>query len=98
MSKRSTATIDRMLFNEKYAGTALLQKAFVADPLTHKKAKNRGELSMYHVANSHRAIVNPDVFETVQQKSMKKGIGELRRSYECLLAYLIKTPQKRTNI
>jgi len=71
-SEWSTATIDRMLSNEKYAGMALLQKSFVADPLSHKQVKNNGELSMYHVANSHEVIVNIDVFNAVQMR--KRGL------------------------
>ena len=70
----STATIDRMLSNEKYAGMALLQKTYVADPLTHKQIKNNGEISQYFVENSHKAIISMDVFEAVQYR---KQTGEL---------------------
>jgi DNA invertase Pin-like site-specific DNA recombinase len=54
----STATIDRMLSNEKYAGNAVLQKTFVEDPLTHKQVKNNGQQSMFLVENSHQAIIS----------------------------------------
>lgn len=64
----STATIDRMLFNEKYAGMALLQKTYVTNPLTHKQMKNNGQLPMYHVQNSHPAIISEEVFEKVQRR------------------------------
>jgi site-specific DNA recombinase len=64
----STATIDRMLSNEKYAGIALLQKSYVADPLSHRQMKNDGELPMYLVDNSHEAIICPEVFEAVQRR------------------------------
>jgi len=67
----STATIDRMLSNEKYAGMALLQKTYVADPLTHKQSKNSGEVSQYFVENSHEAIISVEIFEAVQ---MRKGL------------------------
>lgn len=66
----STATIDRMLSNEKYAGMALLQKTYVMDPLTHKQMKNNGELPIYRVDNSHEAIINKDIFEAVQQRKV----------------------------
>ena len=68
----STATIDRMLSNEKYVGNALLQKTFVENPLTHKQVKNMGQQSMFLVENSHEAIISRDVFERVQRR---KGAG-----------------------
>ena len=40
----STATIDRMLSNEKYAGNALLQKTFVEDPLRRNNTRKTQEL------------------------------------------------------
>lgn len=64
----STATIDRMLSNEKYVGRALLQKTYVTDPLTHKQMKNKGQLPMYHIQDSHPAIISVEVFEKVQRK------------------------------
>lgn len=68
----STATIDRMLSNEKYAGMALLQKIYVADPLTHKQVKNNGNLPMHLVENSHPAIISVEVFEEVQRRKCGK--------------------------
>lgn len=64
-SEWSTSTIDRMLSNEKYMGTLLLQKTYTPDFLTGKQKKNRGELSMYMVENAHEAIVEKKVFEAV---------------------------------
>jgi hypothetical protein len=57
-----------MLSNEKYAGMALLQKAYVANSLTHRQVKNNGNLPMYHVQNSHPAIISSELFEAVQIK------------------------------
>lgn len=68
----STSTIDRMLSNEKYMGTLLLQKTYTPDFLTGKQAKNRGELSMYMVENAHEAIIEKKVFEAVQAKKKKR--------------------------
>ena len=53
---------------------ALLQKTYVADPLTHKQIKNNGEVSQYFVENSHEAIISVEVFEAVQYR---KQTGEL---------------------
>ena len=67
-SEWSTSTIDRMLSNEKYMGTLLLQKTYTLDFLTGKQVKNRGELSMYMVENAHEAIIEKKIFEAVQAK------------------------------
>lgn len=64
----STSTIDRMLSNEKYAGRLVLQKTFTPDFLTGKQEKNQGEISMIVVENAHEAIIDPEVFEKVQEK------------------------------
>ena len=71
-SEWSTSTIDRMLSNEKYMGTLLLQKTYTPDFLTGKQVKNRGELIMYMVENAHEAIVEKKVFEAVQAKKKKR--------------------------
>ena len=71
-SEWSTSTIDRMLSNEKYMGTLLLQKTYTLDFLTGKQVKNRGELSMYMVENAHEAIIEKKVFEAVQAKKKKR--------------------------
>lgn len=51
-----------ILSNEKYMGDALLQKGYVADYLTKKRAVNRGDLPQYYVENSHPAIVSTEAF------------------------------------
>lgn len=68
----STSTIDRMLSNEKYMGTLLLQKTYTPDFLTGKQKKNHGELSMYMIEDAHEAIIEKDVFEAVQAKKKKR--------------------------
>ena len=59
-------TIVHMLTNEKYKGSALLQKSFTVDFLTKKKKKNEGEVPQYYVKNSHPPIIDPEEFELVQ--------------------------------
>jgi DNA invertase Pin-like site-specific DNA recombinase len=63
----------RILRNEKYTGDLLLQKTFVADHLTKKKRVNRGELPMYHVAESHGAVVDRDTFDMVQREIKRRA-------------------------
>lgn len=75
--KWSQRTVRSILQNEKYAGNALLQKSYVADFLTKKQVPNRGEIPQYFVQDNHEAIIEPAIFDRVQdmirQRSQKKG-------------------------
>lgn len=55
-----------ILKNEKYAGNALLQKRYVADHLTKREVRNKGELSKFYAEATHPAIVTKDTYEQVQ--------------------------------
>ncbi|KAK8833997.1 hypothetical protein M9Y10_037219 [Tritrichomonas musculus] len=68
----SDTTIMSILTNEKYKGEAILQKSFVVDYLTKKTKRNEGEVPMYHVKNSHEAIIDPEVFDLVQAEIEKR--------------------------
>lgn len=58
--------------NEKYKGDALLQKKFTVDFLTKKSKVNEGEVPQYYVANSHPAIIEPEVFDLVQYELKRR--------------------------
>lgn len=70
----STSTIDRILSNEKYVGGVLMQKSFTEDFLTGKRKKNKGELDMYFIENDHEAIIDRELFETVQKRKTQARI------------------------
>lgn len=65
-------TIISILTNEKYKGDALLQKSYTVDFLTKKKKINEGEVPQYYVEQSHPAIIEPDIFDLVQQEMKKR--------------------------
>jgi DNA invertase Pin-like site-specific DNA recombinase len=65
--------IRKILRNEKYSGDMLLQKTFVLDHLSKKKRINRGELPMYHVTNSHDAIIDKETFAQVQREIERRA-------------------------
>lgn len=67
----STSTIDRILSNEKYVGDVLMQKSFTEDFLTGKRRKNEGELAKYFIENDHKAIIEREIFEAVQERKTK---------------------------
>ena len=66
-----------ILRNEKYKGDALLQKYYTPDFLTKKQVHNNGEVPQYYVEGSHEAIIEPAIFDRVQdiirERSQKKG-------------------------
>lgn len=66
-------TVCRMLSNEKYKGDALLQKVFTVDFLQKKLKKNEGEVPQYYVEGNHEAIIDPQVFDMVQEELKRRN-------------------------
>ena len=73
-------TVISICTNEKYKGDALLQKSFVADFLTKKSVKNNGELPQYYVKGGHDAIIDPDLFDHLQEVLNKRSKEESKFS------------------
>ncbi len=68
--------IRSILRNEKYAGNALLQKTFTSDFLTKE---NEGEVAQYFVEGSHPGIIDPVLFNLVQEELSKNAkLGKAR--------------------
>ncbi|MDE6021203.1 MAG: recombinase family protein, partial [Ruminococcus sp.] len=75
--KWHASTIESILTNEKYKGSALLQKSFTTDFLTKKKKVNEGEVPQYYIDESHEAIISPEDFEQVQlEMARRKKLGK----------------------
>lgn len=74
-------TIESILTNEKYKGSALLQKKFTVDFLTKKQKVNEGEVPQYFVEDSHPPIIDPEEFTLVQaEMARRKAIGRVYSS------------------
>ena len=75
--KWNGSTVQSILTNEKYKGCALLQKHYTADYLTKKVVRNDGAVPQYFVEGSHDAIIEPAVFDRVQEMiaERKQRIG-----------------------
>ena len=74
--KWSASTVNSILQNEKYRGSALLQKCFTTDFLTKKRKINEGEVPQYYIEHSHEAIIDPNEWEAVQEEiKRRKAIG-----------------------
>jgi hypothetical protein len=84
------SAVKSILTNEKYKGDALLQKSYTVDFLTKKKKMNEGEIPQYYVENSHEGIVEPLVYEMVQQEMARRKPGKNRHSGVGMFASRIK--------
>ena len=56
-----------MLRNEAYRGDVLTDKSVQPDYLVKKRTKNRGQADQYYISDHHPAIVEPEVFDRVQE-------------------------------
>lgn len=70
--KWSVSTVDSILRNEKYKGSALLQKKFTTDFLTKKIKVNEGEVPQYYVEESHPAIISKEIYDLAQIEFEKR--------------------------
>ncbi len=84
------ATIESILANEKYKGSALLQKSFTVDFLTKKTKVNEGEVPQYYVEESHPAIIDPKEWQQVQAElARRKNSGKRHRQTSQLSGKII---------
>lgn len=67
------STVMSILQNEKYTGEMLLQKTYSLDHISKKRIMNKGELPMYHVAESHEAIIDKELFAQVQREIKQRS-------------------------
>lgn len=88
--KWHSSTIESILTNEKYKGSALLQKKFTVDFLTKRVKINEGEVPQYFVEHSHPPIIAPEEFELVQAEiSRRKAIGRVYSSSNIFSAKIV---------
>ena len=64
--------IRNIVSNEKYTGSALLQKHYRNNHLEKKKCVNTGELPMFYAEETHLAIIGKDSFEAAQTVLQRK--------------------------
>lgn len=69
----STPTIRSILSNEKYKGDALLQKTYRPSLFSDRAIKNDGILKKYYVEDVLPRILEPEVFDRVQEELAKRS-------------------------
>ena len=75
--KWSPTVVRHMRSNEKMKGDALIQKSYVTDFLDKRQRKNKGEVQQYYVTGGHEAIIDPVLFDHVQEM-IKRSIEDER--------------------
>ena len=65
-------SIMQILQNYTYTGNLMPQKTFSENHLTKKKRYNQGELPMYHIQDSHEAIISLDQFNAVHEENRRR--------------------------
>lgn len=64
----SPESVLRILKNEKYAGTMVLQKFYSENHITKRKMTNEGQMRKYIIDESHPAIIERHIFDAVQKR------------------------------
>lgn len=83
--KWKNAHVVNLLRNEAYRGDVRTDKTVQPDYLVKKRIKNRGQADQYYISDHHQALVEPAVFERVQEL-LENGVLfanriSLRRAY-----------------
>lgn len=66
----NSGTIEKMLRNVKYVGDLKSNNTYTADPISKKRIVNHGEKEKYYTKNHHPAIIDRDLFDSIQMKMM----------------------------
>lgn len=84
-TKWQSRVLESILTNEKYKGSALLQKTYTVDFLTKTMKVNEGEVPQYYVECSHPAIIDPAEWEAVQVGGARRK--KLGRRHDCFTPF-----------
>lgn len=84
-----SSTVESILTNEKYCGSALMQKTFTENFLTKKQKVNNGELPQYYIENSHPGIVSKNVFDLTQEQIQNRKHNKYNSAQYCFSSGII---------
>lgn len=65
----SIETLNKLLHNEKYIGSVILQKTYVPDVLTGKQEPNNGQMTKFYIENTHQRIIPKKMFNVANGMS-----------------------------
>ena len=72
----SSATIAKILKNEKYCGDLIQKKTYTPDFLTHEKKYNHGEELLVELRNHHEAIIDRETWQAVQRELYRRNTAK----------------------
>ena len=64
----SSATVTKILKNEKYCGDLIQKKTYTPDYLTHEKKYNHGKEPLVELKDHHEAIIDRETWQAVQRE------------------------------
>lgn len=70
-SRWGPETLNKILNNEKYYGSVLLQKTYVPDSITAVQTKNHGQVAQYLITNNHEPIIDGMSEDELTEKILK---------------------------
>lgn len=69
----SSATVTKILKNEKYCGDLVQKKTYTPDFLTHEKRYNHGQEPRVEIKGHHEPIIDRETWQTVQQELHRRN-------------------------
>ncbi len=72
-SRWTDTSVRLILSNYNYTGNLILQKTYRIDFMCKKTKKNDGELTKYHVEDSHDAIIDLETWNKVQEEFKRRS-------------------------
>ena len=73
------SVISKILSNYTYTGNLILQKTFRENHITKKTFVNNGELPKYHAEDAHDAIIDLEIFQTVQAEKARRAARFIKK-------------------
>jgi len=77
--KWNSSYIIKILHNEKYVGDLVQRKTYTPDYLTHRKKINHGEVEKVVVVDHHEAILDRELWTTVQNELSRRNKNKNER-------------------
>lgn len=71
--KWSSATVLKLLRNEKYCGDLIQKKTYTPDFLSHEKKYNKGQEELVVLRDHHEAIIDRETWETAQRELARRS-------------------------
>lgn len=69
----SSATVVKILKNEKYCGDLVQKKTYTPDFLTHEKRYNHGQEPIVEIKDHHEPIIDRETWQAVQQELRRRN-------------------------